>query len=175
MKKIFLLIFIFNFSILFSQSQNYSVGGGIGLGSFIGNFPSQSTLGTKLLFEMNSPFSFFDKVQLHFTAAQKVEKFLPDSYNYAHYSYFLNFGASGLFRQFLNETFFIQEGLGLIYLNDRSFDDINKWNAGLLIGLEAGTYITKNVALSINLDYGLTFQNTNVSYFLFLLIAEYNL
>lgn len=173
MKKIFLLFFLFNISILFSQSKSNLVGSGFGLGTYIGNFPSQTTLGTKLLYEMNSPFSFFDKIQFHFSAAQKVEKFLPGSYNYDHYSYFLSLGTSGLFRQFLNENFYFQEGLGIIYLNDRSFDDIDIWNFGTILNLLVGTEINKNIDLSLHLDYGLTFNNTNVSYTLIMILVSY--
>ena len=116
-----------NIAILYGQNKNPSIGGGVGLGSFNGNFPSQTIFGCKLFIELHSPLTVFNKLQLHFSFAQKIEKFLPNSYNYQHYSYFASIGLSGLFKQPLNESVYIEEGIGIIYLNDRSFDDIDSW------------------------------------------------
>ena len=154
--------------------MNYSAGGGIGLGTFVGDFPSQTTFNGKIVFEFPSFISLFDKINFNLNFGQKVEKFLPDSYNYKHYSYFTSFGISGVFTQSLGYNLFIDEGLGLIYLNDRSFSDIDEWNIGMQINISGGTPISKNVILSINIDYGLTFTNTNSSYIAFLAICKYS-
>lgn len=156
------------------HGQNYSLGGGIGLGSFFGDFPSQSTLNGKFYFEFSSPLSVFDKLDVSASFGQKIEKFLPDSYNYKHYPHFKSFGFSGKFNQSLNEFIYIQEGIGLIYFNDRSFSDIDKWNLGILLSISSGLPISNNFDLLLNGDYGLTFTNTNSSYISFVLLVTYS-
>jgi hypothetical protein len=174
MKKAFFFIILINVTILHGQTSNSSFGGGIGLGSFNGDFPSETVLGGKLFLELESPLTLFNKIQIHYCFAQKIEKFLPDSYSYDHYSYFTSLGVSGIFRQLLNELFTIKEGIGLIYLNDRSFGDIDTWNYGILLTVSGGIPISENVDIAINLDYGLTLTNTNVSYILFMVSGNYN-
>jgi hypothetical protein len=174
--RIFLFLIIILFSnITKAQSSNFSIGNGIGLGSFFGNFPSQSTLNGKIYFEFSSPLSLFDKLDLNASFGQKIEKFLPGSYNYKHYSYFTCFGVTGKFVQPLNNIFSVEEGIGLIYLNDRSFSDIDEWNVGLLLNIAAGMPISKKFDLLLNADYGLTFTNTSSSYISFLILFRYSL
>jgi hypothetical protein len=170
-----LFIFFIFVNTISAQKSDFAIGGGIGAGGFIGNFPTQTTLGTKLYFEAKSPINIFNSIQFHLTAAQKIEKFLPDSYTYDHYSYFTSIGISGIFNQPLNEYLNIQEGVGLIYLNDRSFSDIDSWNFGVLLNLGIGTPISNSVDLSINIDYGITVNNTNASYYLFIVEGKFYL
>ena len=161
--------------LLHGQTGKYSVGAGLGIGSFIGNFPTQTTFGTKLYFETASPIHIFNNLQFRLTAAQKIEKFLPDSYTYDHYSYFTSIGISGIFNQPLNDYLNIQEGVGLIYLNDRSFSDIDSWNFGVLLNLGIGIPISNSADLSIIIDYGITVNNTNASYYIFMVEGKFYL
>lgn len=174
MKKMLLFIILINIFVLNAQNDKFSIGTAIGLGTFGGDFPSQTTFNTKFLFETQSPISLFDKLNFNFTFGQKIEKFLPESYSYEHYSYFTSFGISGMFTQFIGNNLFIDEGIGLIYLNDRSFSDIDRWNIGMLLNIAGGTLISKNVSISLNMDYGLTFTNTNSSYIAFLVNCRYS-
>ncbi len=174
--RIFLFLIILLFStVTKSQSSTPSIGSGIGLGSFFGNFPSQSTLNAKIYFEFASPLDLFDKLDINFSFGQKIEKFLPGSYNYKHYSYFTNFGITGKFVQPLNNVVSVEEGIGLIYLNDRSFSDIDEWNIGVLMNIAAGMPISKKFNLLLNADYGLTFTNTSSSYIAFLLLFRFSI
>lgn len=175
MKILYIILLLLSYTFSYGQSTITSVGAGLGIGGFMGNFPTQTNFGSKLFFETSSPINIFNSIQLHFTAAQKIEKFLPDSYSYDHYSYFTSFGISGLFNQPLNEKLNIHQGVGIIYLNDRSFNDIDSWNFGVLLNFGIGTPISRAVMLSLNIDYGITVNNTNVSYFLFSLIGKFQL
>ena len=173
--KIFCSIILLSFStFLFGQKTIPTIGGGAGLGSLLGNFPSQTTLGGKIYLETHSPISFFDRIQYHLTFAQKVEKFLPGSYDFDHYSYFTSLGIAGMFNQQLSNDYFIEEGLGIIYLNDRSFNDIDTWNIGMLISMAAGIDLKNNFELFFSIDYGITINNTNVSYVILMFGLNYN-
>lgn len=175
MKKKYLIIFIFIFVSLFGQEKSSSIRAGIGIGSFMGDFPSQTTLGTKLLYNFPSPFDPFNSLQINAVLAQEIEKFLPDSYSYDHYSYFTSFAFMGNLSQPLSPNVFIEEELGIVYLNDRSFDDVDVWNLGFAMGVSLGTHLTMNSSLLFNLEYCLTFQNTNVSYSLITILYSYQL
>lgn len=175
MKIPFIIFLLFSTFFALGQNNNNSIGFGLGIGSFTGDFPSQTVFGTKLIFETRSPVTIFNKLQFHTAFAQKIEKFLPGSFNFNHYSYFINLGLSGIFEQPLNQAVTIREGIGLIYLNDRSFDDINTWNIGTLLSLGALTNLNREFILTLNIDYGITFNNTNSRYFLFLIGINYNL
>lgn len=169
-KNIFLLMFL-----LFAEinAQYNNIGAGIGIGSFMGNFPSQTVFGGKLYYEFQSPFTYFDKLQFHLSAAQKLERFLPGNTRIEYFSYFYSAGTSIILVQNPNENFYVNEGLGLIYLNDRSFSDINTWNLGLLLSLNFTYQIDLHSKIGFNFDYGLTFTNTNSSYSLFLINYTY--
>lgn len=171
--KLTLFLMFLIFSVNLAQTSNYSIGGGIGLGSFFGNFPSQSTLNGKVYFEFTSPITLFDRLEIHSSFGQKFEKFLPGSYNYKHYPFFSSFGVSGKFVQPLSNIFWVEEGIGFVYLNDRSFSDINEWNIGLLLNISAGMPISRKFDLLFNADYGLTFTNTNSRYIAFLFLFRY--
>ena len=171
LSKILLISIIFASTI---YSQNYSVGAGLGIGSFTGNFPSQTTFGTKLLLETPSPITLFEKLQFNFTYAQRIEKFLPGNYDYTHYSYFTSLGLAGVFTQSLNPNFNIQEGVGLIFLNDRSFNTIDSWNWGIIIDFEINTNVGNQFTLFANVDYGLTLNKTTSKYFLIAVGIKYN-
>ena len=174
MKKTFFFVVMLNIIVLNGQPVKTAIGGGLGIGSFLGDFPSKTIIGGKLFFELPSPISVFNKLQFHFSFGQKIEKFLPNSYDYDHYAHFTSFGLSGVFMQPLNEVIYIEEGVGLIYLNDRSFSDIDSWNFGILISLAGGIPISDKVNLSLNLDYGITVNNTNASYFVFMVNGKYH-
>ncbi len=173
--KIFILIifYILMFTSVNAQQNNYAIGGGIGIGSLMGDFPSQTTLGGKIFIETNNAFNPFDKLRLHFTYAKKIEKFLPGNFRIQYYSFMYSIGFSGLLTQELNQYITIKEGIGLILLNDRSFNDINVWNYGVSLSLLGEINLNKNISLGLGLDYGLTLSNTNVSYFLLTLQSKY--
>jgi len=168
MRILFIIFLLFSTFCTLAQNNDNSIGAGLGIGSFTGDFPAQTVFGAKLFYETRSPVSIFNKLQFHTTLAQKIEKFLPDSFNSNHYSYFINLGLSGIFEQPLNQAITIREGIGLIYLNDRSFDDINTWNIGTLLSLGFLTNLNREFIITLNIDYGITFNNTNSRYFLLL-------
>ena len=172
-KLLFLSIFLL-YTNANAQDNKFSIGGAIGVGSFRGDFPSQTTFGTKIFLDAVSPFSVFSNFEFNFTYAQKIEKFLPGSYSYDHYSYFTSFGLSGIFKQMVNRRIFIGEGIGLIYLNDKSFNDIDTWNYGILISLFGGLDLNERFDLLLDIDYGITMNNTNASYLLVLIGTNYS-
>lgn len=175
--KIYLNIFflLIAFKTANAQFDSLRIGGGIGFGSLLGDFPSQSTLGAKIFLETDNAFSPFDKLQFHFAYAQKIEKFLPGDYKIQYYSYMYSIGLTGLFTQKFNKFISVDEGIGLLLLNDRSFDDIDVWNYGVSLNVLGEIKLNNKVNMGLGLDYGLTFNNTNMSYFLIFIQVKHSI
>ena len=75
MKKFYLIIlFLLNISLL-GQTAKSSIGAGLGIGSFIGNFPTQTTFGTKLYFETESPLKFLTFFNFILPLLRKLKNF----------------------------------------------------------------------------------------------------
>ncbi len=171
---IYILVIFFTSSI-FAQFNNIAIGGGIGLGNIQGNIPSQTSFAGKVFIETNASFKPFNKIEFAFTYAQKLEKILPENNIISYYPFVKSFTIAGKSNQQLNNIFFIEEGLGLLLLNDRTFSDTDTWNYGFVLNVSGGTNLSNNTEIQIGLDYGLTLNNTNASYLLFLVTAKYNL
>lgn len=159
--QLIILFFIFSGK---SYSQNYILGTSVGLGTFTGNFPSQTTLATKVYLERELNFRILKSLKFSFIYSQKVQKFLPGNYNYNHYAYHYGFGFSGTTYQELNDNLNIEEGIGIIYQKDKSFDYLDIWNFGLLLTGGVSTKISQKLIFNVSIDYGVTLNNTTFSY-----------
>ncbi len=176
MKLYYIYIFIILFTLpMFAQLDNIAVGGGIGLGSIQGNLPSQTSYAGKVFIETGISLKPFNKIQFAFTYAQKLDKILLENHTISYYPFIRSFTIIGKSNQPINNTVFIEEGFGFLLLNDRTFSDIDTWNYGFVLNISAGTNLSTKTKLQIGLDYGLSLNNTNASYILFLVSAKYNL
>jgi len=176
MKIIFIIFFSFLLSTsTFSQSYNFNVGGGIGIGSIKGNLPSQTSFSGKAFIELEPFIIPLNSIQFAFTFAQKLEKIIPENRNNKYYPFIKSLSLIGKSEQFVTENLFIEEGFGLLLLNDRTYDDINTWNYGFVLNASGGTYLNRKTKISIACDYGLTLNNTNASYFFIMTEINYQL
>ena len=166
MKKYLLFFLIVFNSISFPQISEFGIGAGLGLGSIKGNLPSQTALNGGLVFEFPSIFDDFYSFQLSIQYAQKVERFLPENRIGRYYPFIKFITLKPVIRQFFNNNFYTEEGLGLVYLNDRTYSDYDTWNYGMSLHLLGGININNSFDLGLKIDYGLTFNNTTASYFL---------
>ena len=172
MRKLYLILLFFSTS-TFAQLNNISVGGGIGLGSIVGNLPTQTSFGGKLFIEAEPFIEPFNSLQFSFVFAQKLEKILPENRTNKYYPFVKSFSLTANSEQLLSENFFVGEGFGFLILNDRTFDDVNTWNYGLAINFSVGIELSTKTVLTLNLDYGLTLTKTNASFILFIIQAKY--
>jgi hypothetical protein len=73
----------------------------------------------------------------------------------------------------------MEEGAGIIYLNDRTFSDTNVWEPGVtfsvLGGIDFTDGFTKGIKIGLGLDYGITFTKTNASFSIINLQMQYRL
>ena len=160
-----------------AQIQSPSLGGSLHIGSISGNSPSISSLGGSVFFDF---FPWFENVvsfRASFTYSQMVEKFLPENRSGKYYPFLKIFSLKGFSQQYISFPIYIEEGAGLIYLNDRTFSDVNIWEVGVGFSALAGYDFRKNnlngFSLSLGMDYGVTFTHTTANYLLVFLQTQY--
>lgn len=168
-----LFIVILN-NISLGQNSKLNFGAAFGLGNIRGNLPSQTAFGIKFSLDYQPFFEPFQSIQFSYTYAQKLERILPEDRTKKYYPFITSFSILGQFKQYINKAVFINEGLGLLLLHDKTFADYNNWNFGIIVNFLAGVELNKNIDLVLQMDYGLTVNNTNASYLLFLVGAKFN-
>jgi len=160
-----------------AQIQSPSIGGSLHIGSIKGNSPSISSLGGSLFFDFYPWFEDVVSFRASFTYSQMVEKFLPENRAGKYYPFVKIYSLKGFFRQTFPLQFYLEEGAGFIYLNDRTFSDVNIWEIGVGFSALAGYDFRKNdlngFALGLGVDYGVTFTHTTANYFLVYLQTQY--
>ncbi|MEK6552422.1 MAG: hypothetical protein AABZ54_03110, partial [Bacteroidota bacterium] len=109
--------------------------------------------------------------------SQMVEKFLPENRSGKYYPFIKIYSLKGFFRQTFPSQFYLEEGAGFIYLNDRTFSDVNIWEVGVGFSALAGYDFRRNdlngFSLGLGVDYGVTFTHTTANYFLVYLQTQY--
>jgi hypothetical protein len=153
-------------SICFSQTE-FSVGGYLGGGSFSGNSPSIGGFTTSLFVEANLP--LFEEVfpRVSFIYTKDFNAILPNT-NKPYNPFIMGFNFKGVTTQYFDSKFFLEEGVGVIALNDRTFIDTDIWDYGIVISLSLGydlrNFDLKGFKLGAGAEYGITFVNTLPKY-----------
>jgi hypothetical protein len=164
--KIILAQLVFFVSLTFSQTQ-FSVGGYLGCGQFSGNSVSVGGFTSSLFVEMNTP--LFEEVypRLSFIFTKDFNAILPNStQTYNPFVIGLNF--KGVTTQYFDGKLFLEEGVGITVLNDRTFSDTDVWDYGVVISISAGfdlrDFDLKGFKLGAGAEYGMTFFDTLPKY-----------
>ncbi len=175
--KIFLsAIILFSYTV-FSQTD-FSIGGFIGGGSFKGNSTSVGGFTTSLFAEANFP--VFQEVfpRVSFVFVKDFNALLPNTkqpYN----PYLLGVSFKGVTTQYFDYKIFLEEGVGLLALNDRTFSDTDVWDYGITLSISVGydfrNFDLKGFKISIGAEYGLTFFQTLPQYSSIHLLAHYTI
>lgn len=175
LNKIFLIL-ILSCASLLAQINSVSIGAGLGLGEIKGNSPSVTSLGTSVYLDFVPWFSNDITFRTGFQYAQKLEHFLPESRKLRYYPFVKSYFLKGILRVDLNKLFYLEQGAGLIYLNDRTFGDINEWEPGasfnVLCGIDLSEANRNGIHIGLGLDYGITFTKTSASYYLLYLQVQ---
>ena len=168
-KTIFVLtlIILVSTASLELKAQSYlSVGGFLGGGYISGNLPSQGSFTSSIFVEANTNKAFGFDTRLSFLYAANIDLLFPrSSINY--YPFVRGFSIKGIVRQPISTIFFVEEGIGPLALNDRTFSHINSWDYGVVFSILAGTNFGNSQGkfrLGVGVEYGLTFTSTDVGY-----------
>lgn len=180
MKTRFVQIFFFLLllvKISSAQVESPSVGGSLHLGSISGNSTPVSSIGGTFFLDFYPWFEHDVSFRASFTYSQMVEKFLPENRMGRYYPFLKIFSVKGFIRQDFSFPFYIEEGAGFVYLNDRTFSDVNVWETGIgfsaLAGYDFRKINTNGFSVGVGIDYGITFTQTTANYFLVYLQTQY--
>lgn len=145
----------------------FSLGGFAGGGSFSGNSPSIGGFTTSLFAEANLP--LFEEVypRLGYIFTKDFNTIIPNS-NKPYNPYIMGVSFKGVTTQYFDNKMFLEEGIGLLALNDHTFSDTDIWDYGIVISLSAGydlrNFDLKGFKIGLGAEYGITFFNTLPKY-----------
>lgn len=166
--KIFQLIFLFFFvSISYSQIKFETINCGLSIGSLNGNFTPVTTFGGKISFDFKLWFSEVVNFRFGYEHARSIDYYLPDKLikNFPFINYYF---LTTQLTQSLYKKIFIEEGIGFIILNDRTFSDRNFWLYGTKFSLFSGFDLRDanqtGIKISAGFSYGITFNKSNVNF-----------
>jgi hypothetical protein len=175
--KIFLsAIIIFSFT-AFPQTD-FSIGGFAGGGSFKGNSTSVGGFTTSLFAEANFP--LFEEVfpRLSFVFIKDFNALLPNT-NQPYNPYLLGVSFKGVTTQYFDNKIFLEEGVGFLALNDRTFSDTDVWDYGVVLSISVGydlrNFNLKGFKIGAGAEYGLTFFQTLPQYSSIHLLVHYTI
>ena len=160
-----------------AQIQSPSLGGSLHIGDIRGNSLPISSLGGSVFFDFYPWFENIVSFRASFTYSQMVENFLPENHSGKYYPFIKIYSLKGFFRQTFPSQIYLEEGAGFIYLNDRTFNDVNIWEVGVSFSVLAGYDFRKikldGFSVGLGMDYGVTFTQTTANYFLVFLQTQY--
>lgn len=170
------LIFVL-FAKTFAQSE-FSVGGYVGAGSIKGNSPSESSFGASFFLDANIP--LFEEVypRLSLIYARDFSSLLPDT-KQRYFPFVQGFSFKGVTSQYFDSRIYLEEAVGVLILNDRTFSDTNTWEYGIALsfagGVDLRNYDLKGFKVGAGVEYGLTFTGTLPQYYNINLQFQYTL
>lgn len=173
-KELFVITLIFSSS-LFSQTD-ISIGGSLGGGSFSGNSVSVGGFSTSIFIEANLP--LFEEVfpRLSFVYTKDFNALLPNT-NQPYNPFLMGFNLKGVTTQYFDNKMFLEEGVGVLVINDRTFSDTDSWEYGAVLSLASGfdlrNYDLKGFKIGAGVEYGITFTGTLPQYFSLFLQFQY--
>ncbi len=164
----FIFVLIFSAILSSSNAQARISVGGFGGGGFIkGNSPFISSFTASLFIESST--ALFSEVtpRLSIIYARDFESILPNVRK-PYLPYIQGISLKGITAQYFKDHIFLEEGFGLLALNDRTFSDENSWNFGINLSINGGFdlrgYELSGFKIGAGIEYGITFNNTLAQY-----------
>lgn len=171
-------LFIIILSIQCYSQSNIAVGVYAGGGSIKGNSPVEGSFGTSVFIEADIP--LFEEVypRLSFIYARDFSALLPDaSQNY--FPFVQGFSFKGITSQYFESKIYLEQGVGILILNDRTFIDTNTWEYGIVLSFTAGfdlrNFDLNGFKIGAGVEYGLTFTGTLPQYYNLYLLFHYTI
>lgn len=174
--KYFLIICFIIISENFSQTR-FSLGSRLGYSSFSSSSPSID--GFVLSFYAQTDQPLFEEVYPRFSIGlmKEINSILPSDKT-PYYPQLLGLSFSGVTAQYFDSRVYLEESVGLILINDKTFVDRNFWNYGVslsfLAGLDRRNFNLQGWQTGICAEYGLTFNGFLPSYLNLFLQFQYN-
>ncbi len=166
--KFFLITaFIIWYSISFAQTE-MSAGINAGGGFISANSPNEGAFTSSVFIGGYLSPGDYISTRLGFIYATDLNSIVPGSRR-QHYPSIKGFYVKGIYSYYITESFYMEQGFGLLTLNDRIYSDRNKWDLGIVLSLLAGIDLRENlqngIRIGLGLEYGLTFLNYTIQYY----------
>jgi len=164
-RLILLLVFFFCFT---SYAQlRIGFGGSIGGGSIKGESPSIGAFTTSIFIETNTVLFLEVTPRLSFIYARDFNAIIPNVRK-PYFPFVQGFTLKGIATQYFENQIFIEEGVGLLALNDRTFSDTDIWSYGVVLSLSGGWdlrgFNLSGFKLGAGVEFGITFNKTLAQY-----------
>ena len=161
-----LILFITIQQSAYSQSM-FTVGGTVGGGFLKGNSPSVGSATASLFIE--SDIVLFSEVypRLGIVFVKDFNAIIPNV-DKPYFPFVQGVTFKGITTQYFDGKYFLEEGVGLLALNDRTFSDTDNWNYGVVLSINGGFdlrgFNLDGFKLGAGAEYGLTFTNSLPQY-----------
>jgi hypothetical protein len=158
------------------NSQAQSIGLTLGGGFFSGDSPNISSFTSSFFITSPPLFNNSFSIRLSLLYNADYNQILPNSTN--QYNPFIR-GVSlkGITMQEVDPVYYMEEGFGVLVLDDRIFSGMNATDYGMVISVGAGIDLRKNslrgFRIGAGTDYAFTFTNTYAKYFSIHLSGQY--
>ena len=164
------ILFLTFFSVLQSPSFaqfRVSVGGFVGGGFIKGNSPSVGSFSASFFVETNTILFTEVTPRLSFIIAKDFNSIIPNVRK-PYFPFVQGITFKGITSQYFKSHIFLEEGFGLLALNDRTFSDEDSWNYGIVLSINGGFdlrgFELGGFKIGAGIEYGITFNNTLAQY-----------
>lgn len=177
-KYLLLIILVLTINLSASAQFRISIGGTVGGGFLKGNSPSVGAVTASLFLETNT--ILFSEVypRLGVIFAKDFNAIIPNV-DKPYFPFVQGVTFKGVTTQYFNGRYFLEESVGLLALNDRTFSDTNNWNYGVVLSLNGGFdlrgFNLDGFKLGAGAEYGITFTNALPQYSSIHLFIQYSL
>lgn len=164
------ILLLLTYTDSFSQFNSFSLGGGFGAGEIAGNSTPLTSFSFKLFTDFKAWFSNDVSFRAGYSYARKIDYFLPEDRSGKFYPFIQAISLQAYLDQRLTGKIYLEEGAGLIAINDHTFSDTNEWDYGtafsFLAGFDFRNDSNEGLRLGASLDYGITFTGTTANFYL---------
>ncbi len=170
MKKLFLQIFFFCIIIIlffpsFANAQKaskFGIGGNLGGGFISGVAASQGSFFSSIYIDFLTPFSDYVYPRISFIYSQDFNSLLPGTRS-DYFPFVKGISVKAVTSQPVSGKMYLEESIGLLYLNDRTISGTNDDNYGVSFSLTTG-FDFRNLngtgfRLGVGSEFGQTFNN----------------
>ena len=165
--RILILVLLTGIPISANAQFMFSAGATVGGGFIKSNSPSVGAVTASFFIETNTV--LFSEVfpRLSFIYAKDFNAIVPNVEK-PYFPWMQGITFKGVTTQYFDSGYFLEEGVGLLALNDRTFSDTDNWNYGVVLSINGGFdlrgFNLDGFKLGAGAEYGITFTNALPQY-----------
>jgi len=162
-----ILFILFSVNNVCTAQTRFAVGGFAGGGFIKGNSPSVGSFSASFFIETNTV--LFEEVtpRLSFVYSRDFNAIIPNVRK-PYFPFVQGITFKGITAQYFEDHIFLEEGFGLLALNDRTYSDTNSWSYGVVLSINGGFdlrgFELNGFKIGAGIEYGITFNNTLAQY-----------